>query len=126
MEPDINHILIRVSISNTTVPTRTVRIINGNPTLINLLNVIPKRSFSANPSAMIAALEPISVPLPPKFAPNDNVHHNGLILKESKAEAITELSLSESITGIIVTVNGILSTNALENTDNHTIIRKVY
>ena len=108
MEPDIAHILIRVSISNTTVPTSTVRTINGNPT------------------TMIAALEPISVPLPPKFAPNDNVHHNGLILKESKAEAITELSLSESSTGIIVAVNGILSTNALENAGNHTIIRKVY
>jgi hypothetical protein len=75
---------------------------------------------------MIAALEPIKVPLPPKLAPNDNAHHNGLIGNESNVEAITGLSLSESITGIIVAVNGILSMNALENADNHITIRKVY
>lgn len=35
------------------------------------------------------------------------------------------LWLSESITGIIVAVNGMLSTNALDNADNHTTIMKV-
>jgi hypothetical protein len=126
MEPDIDPIRIRVSISNTTVTTSTVRTINGSSTLINLLNVIPKWSFSANPTAMISVLEPVSAQLLPKFALNNNAHHNGLTLKESKVEAITELSLSESITGIIEAVSGILSTNALENADDHTIITKVY
>lgn len=35
------------------------------------------------------------------------------------------LWLSESITGIIVAVNGMLSTSALDNADNHTTIMKV-
>ncbi|MGH9986614.1 MAG: hypothetical protein ACRD8W_21940 [Nitrososphaeraceae archaeon] len=55
--------------SNTTVPANTVRTINGNPTFMNRLNVIPLWSFSDNPTAVIAALEPINVPLPPKFPP---------------------------------------------------------
>jgi hypothetical protein len=81
MEPDIDPIRIRVSISNTTVTTSTVRTINGNPTLINLLNVIPKWSFSANPTATIAVLEPVSALLLPKFATNNNAHLNGLTLR---------------------------------------------
>jgi hypothetical protein len=35
------------------------------------------------------------------------------------------LWLSESITGIMVAVNGMLATNALDNTDNHTTNMKV-
>ena len=38
-------------------------------------------------------------------------------MKRVNAEAIIGFSLSESITGIIVAVNGILSTNALDNAD---------
>jgi hypothetical protein len=39
--PDMIHILSKVSMSNTKVPANTVRTINGNPTFMNRLNVIP-------------------------------------------------------------------------------------
>jgi hypothetical protein len=63
---------------STAVPMATVKSINGNPILKKRLNVIRYPFFSANPAATTPALEPISVPFPPQFAPNDNAHQSGL------------------------------------------------
>ena len=73
----------------------------------------------------IPALDPMSVPLPPKFAPKDSAHQSGLTAKSPYREAIWGLELSVSINGIIVAVNGMLSTKALEIAESHTIIRNV-
>ena len=59
-------------------PTATEESINGNPILKKRLNVIKYPFFSANPAATTPALEPISVPLPPRFAPSDSAHQRGL------------------------------------------------
>ena len=68
----------KTSIISIKVPIATEESINGNPILKKRLNVIKYPFFSANPAATTPALEPISVPLPPRFAPNDSAHQRGL------------------------------------------------
>ena len=54
------------------VPIANVISINGNPIRNHLINVIWCPNFSLNPTATTPALDPISVPLPPKSAPIAN------------------------------------------------------
>jgi hypothetical protein len=108
-----------------TVPMAVVIIIKGNPTLNHLLKLIGWPFFSLIPAATTPALDPMSVPLPPKSAPKASAHQRGLTAKAPNTEAIFGLRLSVSIKGIIVAVKGMLSTNALVKAESHTIIRNV-
>ena len=76
-----------------TVPIATVIIMNGKPTLNHLLKLIGWPCFSLMPAATIPALDPISVPLPPRFAPSDSAHHSGLTWKSPNVDASSELPL---------------------------------
>ena len=65
----ISHILTKIPIASTRLAIAVVNIINGKPTLRKRLNVIVYPCFSARPTAIMPALDPISVPFPPKPAP---------------------------------------------------------
>jgi len=67
------------------------------------------------------ALAPIRVPFPPKSAPMATAYHRGLYDKPDNVCAIVGLSEMFSITGIIVAVYGILSTNAEAIADDQII-----
>jgi hypothetical protein len=67
-----------MSMARTTVPIAVVIIMKGKPTLIHLLKLIGWPCFSLMPAATMPALEPMSVPLPPKFAPSESAYHSGL------------------------------------------------
>src|SRR5438093_11950479 len=114
-----------MSIARINVPTATVAIMNGKPALNHRLKLIEWPFFSLIPAAIIPALDPISVPLPPKFAPNDSAHQSGLISKLPQKDAMFGWALSVLISGIIVAVNGMLSTNALAMADSHIMLANV-
>src|SRR5688500_4543582 len=82
------HMLTKMPIASTMLPIAVVSIINGKPTLRKRLNVILYPCFSDKPTAIMPALDPISVPFPPKPAPKAKAHHRGFIAKPPNAAEI--------------------------------------
>ena len=64
----------------------------------------------ASPATITLADAPISVPLPPKQAPNESAHHTGIMASRPPIVGSMVLSI-----GIMVATNGMLSI-ALEST----------
>mmetsp|Transcript_50142 Transcript_50142/g.122371 ORF Transcript_50142/g.122371 Transcript_50142/m.122371 type:complete len:201 (-) Transcript_50142:871-1473(-) len=79
--------------------------ITGKPTFRKALKVTTCPSTSALEAITMLALAPMSVPLPPKHAPKTSAHARGSIESPSTCSTIC------IITGTIVAVNGMLSTN---------------
>src|SRR3989304_5730307 len=77
--------------------------------------------FSARAIATRPALEPTSVPFPPKSAPMASAYHKGLCVKPEIAFAKLGSNEMFWIIGIIVAVHGILSTKAEAMADIQTI-----
>jgi hypothetical protein len=80
--------LTKIPIARTKLAIAVVKIINGKPILRKRLNVIVCPCFSAKPAAIMPALDPISVPFPPKPAPKAKAHHKGFIAKPPNAAEI--------------------------------------
>ena len=78
----------------------------GQPILKNMLKLIGKPASAAMPAVTMFALDPIKVPIPPKSAPKQRAQARPSMLMPGT------FSTRRMMTGIIVVVKGMLSTNA--------------
>ena len=81
------------------------KIIIGKATIKYLAKEIFSPWIAAILATTTLALAPISVPFPPRHAPNDNAHHNG-------SRFVIPIAPISLIIGMRVATNGILSINA--------------
>ena len=81
------------------------KIIIGKATIKYLAKEIFSPWIAAILATTTLALAPISVPFPPRHAPNDNAHHNG-------SKFVIPIAPISLIIGMRVATNGILSINA--------------
>jgi hypothetical protein len=108
-----HHTPTKIPIASTMLAIAVVNIINGKPIFRERLNVIVYPCFSASPTAIMPALDPISVPFHPKPDPKAKAHHMGFIAKPPNAAEIDSFWLSVETKGIIVAAKGMLSTKAV-------------
>lgn len=90
------------------------KIIIGKATIKYLAKEIFSPWIAAILATTTLALAPISVPFPPRHAPNDNAHHNG-------SKFVIPIAPISLIIGMRVATNGMLSINAEAIALNHKI-----
>lgn len=92
----------------------------GKPTFVNCINDIGYPCFAEISDKTTFALAPINVPLPPRHAPNETAHHNGVT---------STCPCMAKIIGSIVATKGMLSKNdeiTADPTSNTSIRTKTF